>query len=117
VTRALTHDEAVRRWGADPGRWPAWECIGCGQRNSGFVLVCGRCLQPRHAGDDEPRFTIRAQDALAPLAVEAWAAFAELAGKATGVDHLAAQADEAREIARAMRDWQATNPERVKWPD
>jgi hypothetical protein len=65
----------------------------------------------------EPRFTIRAQDALAPLAVEAWAAFAELAGRATGVTHLADQAAEAREIAAAMRDWQAQHPDRVKWPD
>lgn len=66
---------------------------------------------------DEPRFTIRAQDALAPLAVEAWASFAELAGRATGVDHLEDQAREARAIANEMRDWHAAHPDRVKWPD
>jgi hypothetical protein len=44
---------------------------------------------------DEPEFRIRAQDALAPNAVEAWAAFAELAAKATGVEHLFDQAAQA----------------------
>jgi hypothetical protein len=66
---------------------------------------------------EEPTFTIRAQDALAPLAVEAWAAFAELAAKATGVGALIGQADEARMIAETMRKWQQHNPDRVKWPD
>lgn len=65
---------------------------------------------------DEPQFRVRAQDALAPSAVEAWAMFAELAARAAGVDHLLAEAAEAREIAAEMRRWQAENPERVKWP-
>jgi hypothetical protein len=67
--------------------------------------------------EDEPVFEIRAQDALAPLAVEAWAGFAELAGKAAGVEHLFEQADAARGIATAMRRWQSDHPELVRWPD
>jgi len=70
---------------------------------------------PLHPG--EPTFTIRGQDALAPLAVEAWAAFAEIAAKAAGLDHLHAQSREAYEIATEMRSWQKMNPDRVKWPD
>jgi hypothetical protein len=66
---------------------------------------------------DEPEFRIRAQDALAPNAVEAWAAFAELAAKATGVEHLFDQAAQARVIAGHMRVWQAEHSELVKWPD
>lgn len=65
----------------------------------------------------EPTFVIRAQDALAPLAVESWAAFAEIAARAAGLSHLRDQADEAREIAGEMRRWQEANPDRVKWPD
>lgn len=67
--------------------------------------------------DTEPTFTIRSQDALAPLAVEAWAAFAEIAARAAGAEHLRQMADDAREVAQRMRRWQADNPERVKWPD
>jgi hypothetical protein len=67
--------------------------------------------------DGEPYFRIRAQDALAPLAVEAWASFCELAATATGVDNLYRQAREAREIAEDMRKWQTNNPEKTKWPD
>jgi hypothetical protein len=66
---------------------------------------------------DEPWFTIRAQDALAPNAVEAWANFAEIAAEAAGLEHLRNQASEARDIAQDMRDWQASHPELVKWPD
>lgn len=66
---------------------------------------------------EEPKFTIRAQDALAPLAVEAWAAFAEIAARAAGTMHLMEMAADAREVAREMREWQAGNPDRVKWPD
>ena len=66
---------------------------------------------------EEPRFTIRAQDALSASTVEAWAAFAEIAARATGAEHLRDLAKEAREIAEDMRQWQAANPDRVKWPD
>jgi hypothetical protein len=65
----------------------------------------------------EPMFTIRAQDALGPAAVEAWALMAEVAAKATGVEHLLDQATQARDIGDDMRAWQAQHPELVKWPD
>lgn len=66
---------------------------------------------------EEPTFTIRAQDALGPSTVEAWAILAEIAAKATGATHLHDQAAEARTIAEMMRKWQSRNMERVKWPD
>lgn len=59
---------------------------------------------------DEPAFTIRAQDLLAPQTL---AAYAELARKA-GLD-AHAQAVEARAVQ--FLTWQAQNPSRVKRPD
>ena len=51
------------------------------------------------AADDEPVFTLRAQDAFAAALVEKWANFAEEAGCRPE------KVAEARELAKAMRRW------------
>jgi hypothetical protein len=57
--------------------------------------------------DSEPYFILRAQDRLAPELVEAWAIEAELNGCAP------AKVRDAREIAKAMRNWSG----KKKMPD
>lgn len=61
--------------------------------------------------DDEPVFTLRAQDATAPLAVEAWARVAAASGVSPEKVKVALA------HAQAMREWQAANPDKVKLPD
>lgn len=51
------------------------------------------------AGDDEPVFVLRANDPLAPAAVDYWA------NMAVGGDHDQRKIEGAREIAREMRRW------------
>jgi hypothetical protein len=43
MTRAI----AERRWGPIPTTWPPWTCGACGQRNTGWVMTCGRCEEHR----------------------------------------------------------------------
>ena len=69
----------------------------------------------------EPYFFLRAQDVLAPAAVEAYAALLEAASAATpisptGVD-LAKSARDVRQFADRMRKWQSSNRSVVKLPD
>lgn len=61
------------------------------------------------AAEDEPIFTLRAQDKLAPTLVELWANHAERRGAPPE------KVAEARGCAAAMRAWQRENPS--KWPD
>lgn len=63
------------------------------------------------AGDDEPIFTLRAQDETAPEVVVLWAT---LAAKA-GTSHEKVRG--AVEVSMAMHRWQRAHPERVKTPD
>jgi hypothetical protein len=65
------------------------------------------CLQK--AGDDEPIFVLRAQDELAPDIVSEWA------NRALAHGSPIAKVQEARELARRMREWQAEHI--VKVPD
>lgn len=60
--------------------------------------------------DDEPWFFLRAQDELAPDAVEFYADKLERNG-------LHAQSREVRRFAHRMREWQVANPDKVKLPD
>lgn len=59
------------------------------------------------AAPDEPIFTLRAQDALAPELVREWAYRAKVAG--TPDDKV----NEARRCADAMEDWQIANTKKV----
>lgn len=59
------------------------------------------------AGEDEPIFTLRAQDVLAPLLVETWAKMARLLGAPV---HKVA---EALFCASEMREWQQKNHSKV----
>ncbi len=61
------------------------------------------------AADDEPIFVLRAQDALAPMIVKAWAEAALKVG--VPVEKI----QEAVQLADQMTDWQATN--HTKLPD
>jgi len=61
------------------------------------------------AAPDEPIFTLRAQDVLAPGIVEAWAQRAEKAGSPPE------KVAEARDLAEQMRQWQKQHP--CKTPD
>jgi len=58
----------------------------------------GGCLSK--VADDEPVFVLRARDKLAPMAVQVWAAYAEI----EGVDP--DKVREARLLASAMWRWQ-----------
>ncbi len=63
------------------------------------------------ADEDEPIFTLRAQDEIAPELVVWWATLAARAG---------APDDKVRgavEVSMAMHRWQRAHPERVKTPD
>lgn len=72
--------------------------------------------------DDEPVFLLRAQDVLAPIAVELYAGLVR--GAASGVammdqvhaDALYTVAEECENVAAAMRVWQDT-ADNVKLPD
>jgi hypothetical protein len=66
------------------------------------------CLN--HAADDEPVFTLRAQDRCAPAAVRDWA------HRAKGAGCNPAKVAEAMDIAREMEAWQQATG-RAKWPD
>ncbi len=71
--------------------------------------------------DDEPVFPLRAQDALAPAAVEAYALALEIAAVTVVLpsmrDRLLKQAEDVRRVSTQMRNWQAVNASRVKLPD
>jgi hypothetical protein len=56
------------------------------------------CLNKAH--EDEPVFVLRANDPIAPEAVETWARQAELSGA-----HEPHKIVEARALAQTMRDW------------
>jgi hypothetical protein len=59
------------------------------------------------AAEDEPLFTLRAQDMLAPMVVRAWADAARLAGSP------ASKVDDALQTANEMDAWQAANHSKV----
>jgi hypothetical protein len=59
------------------------------------------------AADDEPLFTLRAQDVLAPGIVRAWADAAKAAGSP------ASKVDDALQSANEMEAWQAANHSKV----
>lgn len=61
--------------------------------------------------DEEPVFLLRAQDALAPAAIEKWIEQAEVAG----VDP--AKVKSAKEHLAAVCNWQANNAWKVRRPD
>jgi hypothetical protein len=71
--------------------------------------------------EDEPLFLLRAQDQLAPGAIEAYAglvramALGKTDARASGVLH--ELADQCDNVAAGMRVWQADNPDKVKLPD
>jgi hypothetical protein len=93
------------------------QCIAAGSSCNESVLGKGGGLFLRKARnkfysierltDGEPYFVLRAQDRLAPELVEAWAIEAELNGCAP------AKVKDAREIAKAMRNWSG----KKKMPD
>jgi hypothetical protein len=74
---------------------------------------------------EEPWFTLRGQDLLAPHAVEAYASL--LRATAAGLRHrsedrerfedLLEQANEASRVASEMVSWQAQHPDIAKLPD
>ena len=79
---------------------------------------------------NEPWFTLRGQDLLAPLAIQSYATHlrAAAAGLEFGdrtltgddrkvVEGLKAQAQEAEDAVSQMLVWQAQNPDTVKLPD
>jgi hypothetical protein len=73
---------------------------------------------------DEPFFTLRGQDIVAPYAVQAYAALVRSAAAGANLTSgpesaawLRAHADEADRIAAEMIGWQATHPEYAKLPD
>ena len=59
------------------------------------------------AAPDEPVFTLRAQDSLAPEVVREWAYRAQVAG--TPMEKV----QEARAVADAMEQWQIANTKKV----
>jgi len=59
------------------------------------------------AGPNEPVFTLRAQDALAPEIVREWAYRAQAAGTPRE------KVNEARKCADEMEDWQIANTKKV----
>ena len=65
-------------------------------------------LQKLHPG--EPYFLIRAQDKFSPAAITHYATLLAASGDHQG-------ATECRSIAKAVRSWQQTNPDKVKHPD
>lgn len=67
------------------------------------------CLN--RAAEDEPVFTLRAQDRCAPAAVRDWAHRA----RGAGCDE--AKVAEAMELASEMEVWQNAKTGRAKWPD
>lgn len=77
-------------------------------------------IDPRsklHEG--EPYFFLRAQDVLAPAAVEAYAGMLEAAAKIGGTAgaDLHRQAEDVRLFADRMRKWQTANWALTKLPD
>lgn len=62
------------------------------------------------AADDEPVFVLRAKDLIAPMVVDKWAGVAKVWGTPN------AKTEDAKAVARAMRDWQSIHPE-TKTPD
>ena len=62
------------------------------------------------AEDDEPIFTLRAQDMLAPILIDHWADLAKEHGCPEE------KVKEAHKCASLMRAWQ-TSTGRAKWPD
>ena len=59
------------------------------------------------AAEDEPLFTLRAQDKLAPTIVRAWAALAKIAGSPAN------KVDDALQTANEMEVWQAAHHSKV----
>jgi hypothetical protein len=72
-------------------------------------------------GEDEPVFLLRAQDLLAPNAVEAYANLVRASSvyktDARDAETLRELADECENVAAGMRVWQSNNPDSVKLPD
>lgn len=69
---------------------------------------------------EEPYFFLRAQDALAPAAVEAYAGLLEVAARANRAGQAAMLHESSQrvmEFAQRMRGWQATHADLVKLPD
>lgn len=64
---------------------------------------------------DEPFFFLRAQDQLAPYAVQAYANLLHVSGVASGDERLVLQSGTVHRIAAQMIAWQAHNP--TKMPD
>jgi hypothetical protein len=71
--------------------------------------------RPDALGPDEPFFFLRAQDALAPFAVQAYANLMHASGVAAQDAQLVMQAGEVHRIAAQMLAWQARNA--TKMPD
>lgn len=75
------------------------------------------CFQA--AEDDEPVFTLRAKDALAPTVILFWCSLLEQAQSAEGFQtkdefqHLQDKLVDARHCARAMIEWQRANTHKV----
>jgi hypothetical protein len=67
----------------------------------------GGSMSYEKAAPDEPVFTLRAQDALAPEIVREWAYRAIAAGSPLE------KVDEARRCADAMENWQIANTKKV----
>jgi hypothetical protein len=71
------------------------------------MAVKGSDQAYNRAAADEPIFTLRAQDTLAPVLVRAWVALAEAAGSPK--DKVA----EALDCAEQMEEWQHRNGKKV----
>lgn len=59
------------------------------------------------SNDDEPKFTLRATDVLAPIVIRTWADMAADRGAPEG------KVAEARQIADAMEAWQSEHGSKV----
>jgi len=67
--------------------------------------------------EDEPYFFLRAQDVMAPAAVDAYAGLLEVAGRTGAMPGGLREAERVRAYAARMRGWQAMNSDKVKLPD
>lgn len=67
--------------------------------------------------EGEPYFFLRAQDLMAPAAVESYANLLSIVGVALNNADMQRHALAVKEIANRMRLWQAANAARAKWPD
>lgn len=92
-----------------------------GQGKYGAIVVYDGAGERKEYPEGMPLFVLLGKDALAPAAVDAYAAALEAAAalpeNAEAQESLRAQAGDVRAFALRMRTWQIENPAAVKRPD